>query len=157
LISPLVGFSSEEIIFNIVVFPHPLSPTRVIISPVLTSRENSSNMSVIMCIMLGMTGSMVPVLIAIVIAQTVATVIIPLNEERTRKLLISYLQNHERAMSVNYKNNNKSRKEIYDQNPIIDLTDKDDKKKTRSSAKPKTTTKKSTKNQKIRSSNNEGN
>jgi len=120
-------------------------------------RENSSNMSVIMCIMLGMTGSMVPVLIAIVIAQTVATVIIPLNEERTRKLLISYLQNHERAMSVNYKNNNKSRKEIYDQNPIIDLTDKDDKKKTRSSAKPKTTTKKSTKNQKIRSSNNEGN
>ena len=48
---------------------------------------------------------MIPVLVCNVIAMLCSAVLMPVNEEMTRKQLIKYLQNHEKAMSV-YKNNN---------------------------------------------------
>ena len=64
-------------------------------------RENASNVSVIFVITFGVFGSMVPVFIVNAIAMFVSSVVMPLNEERTRKMLINYLQNHEKAMTQN--------------------------------------------------------
>lgn len=110
-------------------------------------RENASNMSVIMCIMLGVTGSMIPVLIAIVVAEALAALVIPLNEERTRKLLIDYLQNHEKAMTPS-RNEAVRNTVLYEQNPIIDLTGEDKKPRKRKSAAKKLTEQKKSKTSK---------
>ena len=64
-------------------------------------RENASNMSVVFAITFGVFGSMTPVLICSAVAILLSAAIIPLNEEKTRKLLIKYLQNHEKAMRHN--------------------------------------------------------
>ena len=64
-------------------------------------RENSSNISVIFVILFGVFGSMVPVLICNAIAMLCSAILMPTNEELTRKYLIKYLQNHEKAMSLN--------------------------------------------------------
>ena len=64
-------------------------------------RENASNSSVIFAILFGVFGSMVPVLICNVAAMMASSIVIPLNEEKTRKNLIKYLQNHEKAMVEN--------------------------------------------------------
>ena len=64
-------------------------------------RENASNLSVIFAITFGVFGSMIPVFIVNAVAMLVSSVTMPLNEERTRKMLINYLQNHEKAMTKN--------------------------------------------------------
>ena len=64
-------------------------------------RENASNISVIFAIIFGLFGSMVPVFICNMVAMMISSVVMPINEERTRKMLINYLQNHERAMTEN--------------------------------------------------------
>lgn len=62
-------------------------------------RENASNVSVMVAIAFGFGGSMIPVLICVSVAMLISSAVMPLNEERTRKMLINYLQNHERAMN----------------------------------------------------------
>jgi len=77
-------------------------------------RENASDVSCIVAMVMGcLTGGMIPVLISTVVTMFLSAILIPLNEEKTRKQLINYLQNHEKAML--------KQREI-DQNPIIDAT-----------------------------------
>ena len=63
-------------------------------------RENASNTSVIFSILFGVFGSMIPVIVCNAVAMLISAVLIPLNEEKTRKYLIKYLQNHEKAMTI---------------------------------------------------------
>lgn len=107
-------------------------------------RENVSNASVIICMLLGF-GSMIPVLIGVVATMIISAVNIPYNEEKTRKVLIKYLRNHERVMSTG--NNNSKRKEIYDQNPIIDLSGTDKVSETSKKSVRKSTRKKENNNE----------
>lgn len=102
-------------------------------------RENASNLSVMCAMILGCTGTMIPVLCSIVVTMAISSCLIPLNEEYTRKDLITYLQNHEKAMSYGGKARNgiTPKQEIYEQNPIIDATGKTEGKT--SSTKRKTT------------------
>lgn len=65
-------------------------------------RENASNLSVIFVVLFGLFGGaapMLPVLWVVAGSQLVASALIPFNEEYTRKKLILYLQNHEKAMT----------------------------------------------------------
>jgi len=85
-------------------------------------RENASNISVMSAMILGCTGGMIPVLISVVVTMVVSSGLIPLNEERTRKDLINYLQNHERAMSIQKSGDVLVKQDAFEQNPIIDAT-----------------------------------
>ena len=79
-------------------------------------RENASNSSVIFSILFGIFGSMIPVLVCNAVAMIISAALIPINEEKTRKYLIKYLQNHEIAMtpekSVNKKTKSKKSNKI---------------------------------------------
>ena len=62
-------------------------------------REFASNMSVVVTALIGVCGSMVPVMMVVAIAMLISSHLIPINEEKTRKTLIKYLQVHEQVMS----------------------------------------------------------
>lgn len=62
-------------------------------------RENTSDVSVIFATIFGLWGSMVPVFICIAVGDILSSIVLPLNEEYSRKQLIKYLQNHEKIMS----------------------------------------------------------
>ena len=107
-------------------------------------RENASNSSVIFAIMFGMFGSMVPVLICNVVAMIMSSAVIPLNEEKTRKYLIKYLQNHEKAMSLDNGKNKTTNKEIYSNSEDgIIIVNVEKYRKSETSSKPTKTTDKS--------------
>ncbi len=74
-----------------------LAKTRIlgVSNEALFIRENVTNLSVILPIMTGMFGTMIPVFAVISGALAVSTFLIPYNEERTRKLLVNYLQHNE--------------------------------------------------------------
>lgn len=63
-------------------------------------REVSVNLSVVVPMVFGVFGSMVPIMIIVAGAIGLSGYIIPANEERSRKLLIQFLQNHENTMST---------------------------------------------------------
>ena len=98
-------------------------------------RENAADCSCIVAMTMGcLTGGMVPVLISIVVTMFMSSIIIPFNEEKTRKQLINYLQNHEKAMSENLGNSDS-------QNEIIDATG-ESKNRTKTASRETTKTKK---------------
>ena len=85
-------------------------------------RENASNMSVIVAMSFGLIGGaapMVPVLISIVVAEFLSAIVIPVNEEKTRKHLIKYLQNHEKVMESPKPKNRKGRAEDKDDIVVV--------------------------------------
>ncbi len=64
----------------------------------LFNREVAANIGVIAPMMLGVMGSMIPVIAAVAAAIGFSGYLIPANEERSRKILINYLQTHENYM-----------------------------------------------------------
>ena len=100
-------------------------------------RENSADLSCVVAMTMGcLTGTMLPVLLSIVVTMFISSGLIPLNEEKTRKKLISYLQNHEKTMTQNCNEN------IINQNPIIDATGEPEKKSRKTTSKKTTKAKK---------------
>lgn len=79
-----------------------LQKTRImgISNEALFVREIVCSLSVCVPMALGAVGSMVPVLVLVAFAVGLSGYIIPTNEEKSRRLLIKFLQNHENAMSV---------------------------------------------------------
>ncbi len=74
-------------------------------------REIASNMAVIVPMLLGAVGSMIPVLVLVSAGIGASAYLIPANEERSRRLLIDFLQKHEDAMSAR-ENNKKTTKKL---------------------------------------------
>lgn len=58
-------------------------------------RENASNMSVVVSILFGAFGPMIPVFFSISATMIYGAGLIPYNEERTRKKLVNFLQHNE--------------------------------------------------------------
>lgn len=65
----------------------------------LFDREITSCLAVMAPMLVGMCGSMVPVLVVVAGAVGLSGYLIPANEEYSRKMLVDYLQNHEIMMS----------------------------------------------------------
>lgn len=65
----------------------------------LFNREITSNLAVMVPMLLGMCGSMIPVLAVVAGGIALSGYLIPANEEYSRKLVVDYLQNHEIMMS----------------------------------------------------------
>ena len=65
----------------------------------LFNREITSNLAVMVPMLLGMCGSMIPVLAVVAGGIAFSGYLIPANEEYSRKLVVDYLQNHEIMMS----------------------------------------------------------
>lgn len=77
----------------------------------LYSRELACNMAVIFPMLFGITGSMIPIMVVVAVGVGASTYAIPANEERSRKLLIAFLQNHENSRDISSKKKNKKIKE----------------------------------------------